>query len=82
MKWNFAKKEYNNGEIDEDGFMVVKRRQRNMANRSVSQLIWIPTSNLSSECQLGDVEGATRVTRTKSGLMKSNRALNKTKELK
>jgi hypothetical protein len=28
------------------------------------------------------VEGATRVTRTKNGLMKSNRVLNKTKELK
>jgi hypothetical protein len=36
MKWDFARKEYNNGEIDEDGFMVVKRKQRNMANRSVS----------------------------------------------
>jgi hypothetical protein len=36
MKGDFARKEYNNGEIDEDGFMVVKRKQRNMANRSVS----------------------------------------------
>jgi len=52
MKWDFVKKEYNNGEIDEDGFMVVKILKRNMANRSVSQLIWIPTSNLSSEIEL------------------------------
>jgi hypothetical protein len=52
MKWVFVKKEYNNGEIDEDGFVVVKRKQRNMANRSVPQLIWIPTSNLYSEIKL------------------------------
>lgn len=52
MKWDFVRKKYNNGEIDEDGFMVVKILKRNMANRSVSQLIWIPTSNLSSEIEL------------------------------
>jgi len=52
MKWDFVRKEYNNGEIDEDGFMVVKILKRNMANRNVSQLIWIATSNLSSEREL------------------------------
>jgi len=52
MKWDFVRKRYNNGEIDEDGFMVVKIKKRNMANRSVSQLIWIPTSNLSNEIEL------------------------------
>jgi len=52
MKWDFVRKEYNNGEIDEDGFMVVKILKRNMANRNVSQLIWITTSNLSSEREL------------------------------